>query len=81
MAKHRTAITSKGQTTIPKPIRDRLGVGPRDAIYWDVVEGEVRVTAGEPSFFRWFGAIRVGRGSTVADIERARGNRGRNGAV
>jgi antitoxin PrlF len=32
-------ITSKGQITIPKVVRDRLGVGPGDALEFDF-EGE-----------------------------------------
>jgi AbrB family looped-hinge helix DNA binding protein len=31
-------VTSKGQITIPKPVRDRLGIGPGDQI--DFVEDE-----------------------------------------
>jgi len=31
-----TAVTSKGQVTIPKPIRDRLGIERGDAIEFEV---------------------------------------------
>ena len=34
-----TTITSKGQVTIPKPIRDKLGLGPRDRVEF-VVRGQ-----------------------------------------
>jgi len=77
MAKLKTSITSKGQTTVPKAIREVLRVGPRDDVYWDVVDGEVRVSSGEPEFFRWFGSIRVGRGSIATDLARARRLRGK----
>ncbi|HYM60154.1 MAG TPA: AbrB family transcriptional regulator [Thermoanaerobaculia bacterium] len=76
MAKLRTSITSKGQTTVPKAIRNALGVRPLDNVYWEAADGVVRVTAGEPEFFRWFGAIHVGRGSVSGDIARARKLRG-----
>lgn len=78
MAKLKTSITSKGQTTVPKVIRQALGVRPLDNVYWEIIDGAVRLTAGEPEFFRWFGAIRVGRGSVSADIARARKLRGRS---
>jgi len=77
MTKLKTSITSKGQTTVPKPIREILGVGPHDEVYWDVVEGKVRVSSGEPEFFRWIGSIHVGRGSVAADVALARRRRGK----
>lgn len=38
-----SVITSKGQTTIPKAIRDRLGVEPGDRVDF-VVQGDGTVT-------------------------------------
>ena len=73
----KTSVTTKGQTTIPKPVRDALGVVPRDVVYWEIAGSEARVTAGEPGLFRWFGVLRVGRGSTVRDVAHARKQRGR----
>ena len=77
MKRVRTAVTTKGQTTIPKPVRDALGVEPHDSVYWEIADGQVRVTADEPEFFRWFGAIRVGPGSVSRDLTEARRKRGR----
>jgi bifunctional DNA-binding transcriptional regulator/antitoxin component of YhaV-PrlF toxin-antitoxin module len=71
MPKLRTALTTKGQTTVPKVIRDQLGVGPHDFINWEMIGDEVRVTGGSPAFFRWFGAIDVGPGSVEEDIKLA----------
>ena len=34
-------VTSRGQTTIPKPIRDRLGLEPGDRVLFVEREGEV----------------------------------------
>lgn len=78
MTKLRTAITTKGQTTIPKIIREKLGVRAHDFINWEVVGDEVRVTGREPAFFRWLGTIDVGEGSVEEHIETARRQRGRN---
>lgn len=33
-----TTLTTKGQVTIPKPIRDRLGLGPGSAVEFDIAE-------------------------------------------
>lgn len=38
-----TMLTSKGQVTIPKPIRDRLGLGPGSAVEFEVA-ADGRVT-------------------------------------
>ena len=35
---HRTKLTKKSQTTMPKPIRERLGVGPGDTVEWYVLQ-------------------------------------------
>jgi AbrB family looped-hinge helix DNA binding protein len=39
MAEMSPTITSKGQVTIPKPIRERMGVGPHDRVS-SIVEGD-----------------------------------------
>ncbi|AWJ87999.1 AbrB family transcriptional regulator (plasmid) [Azospirillum sp. TSH58] len=33
-----TTLTTKGQVTIPKPIRDRLGLGPGSAVEFEIAE-------------------------------------------
>lgn len=81
MTKLRTAVTTKGQTTVPKPIREKLGVRPHDFINWEVVGDEVRVTGRAPAFFRWLGTIDVGKESVEKAITMARRQRGRKGGL
>lgn len=33
-----TTVTSKGQVTIPKPVRDHLGIGPGSAVSFRLTE-------------------------------------------
>lgn len=33
-----TTVTSKGQVTIPKPVRDRLGIGPGSTVEFQLME-------------------------------------------
>ena len=72
-----STITSKNQTTVPREIRRKLGTGPGDVLHWEIENGEARVRPATLSFLRRRGTVRVGRGSTVADVERARARRGR----
>lgn len=38
-----SSITSKGQVTIPREVREELGVGTRDKIAFVIDDGEVRI--------------------------------------
>jgi len=57
-------VTEKGQVTIPKEIRDRLGIGPgsevdfveRDAVVL-LERREVALQAGEQSFDEWAASV------------------------
>lgn len=54
----RAKVTSKGQVTIPKAVRDALGVAPGDEILFRVVEGHA-VVARTPDFLDLAGAVEV----------------------
>lgn len=43
-----TRVSEKGQTTIPKEIRDRLGIEPGDQVQWSEDDGEVTVEKETP---------------------------------
>ena len=67
-----TTVTAKGQVTIPKPVRDRLGIKPGNAVAFELaqdgrivlvkVDGEGRVSRFEAM------RGRVGRGLTTDEI-------------
>jgi antitoxin PrlF len=38
-------LTSKGQTTVPKDIREKMGLKPGDKLYWTFVNGRAEVRA------------------------------------
>ncbi len=50
-------ITSKGRTTLPKSVREALGVGPGDRVRYVVSGDEVRITPVRP-LTRLFGALK-----------------------
>lgn len=41
-------VSSKGQVTLPKRVRDAIGVGPGDAVAYDVAKGVVTLRRLEP---------------------------------
>ena len=66
-----SAITSKGQTTLPKQVREALGVGAGDRVRYVILDNEVRILPMRP-IGRLFGALKHdGPRVTLEDMERA----------
>ena len=67
-----SAITSKGQTTLPKPVRKALGVVPGDRVRYVIFDNnEVRMIPVRP-LSRLFGVLRhKGLPVTLEDMDRA----------
>ena len=72
----KSKITAKYQTTVPKPVREELGLGPSDYLQWEVRDGEARVVPASHAFLEHRSSIRVGPGSVLDDIRSARRSRG-----
>lgn len=51
-----STVTKKGQTTLPKPVRETLGVRAGDRVRYVILEGEVRILSVRP-IDRLFGAL------------------------
>ena len=66
-----SAITSKGQTTLPKSVREALGVRAGDRIRYVILDNEVRILPVRP-IGRLFGALKHdGPPVTLEHLERA----------
>jgi AbrB family looped-hinge helix DNA binding protein len=72
-----STLTSKGQTTVPKEVRDALDLDVGDKLTWEISGGKVAVTTDRPAFFRWEGFIKNSSGDVVKEIAEARKRRGR----
>ncbi len=72
-----STITSKGQTTVPKEVRDALDLGPGDSLSWEVRGGKVAITTDRPALFRWEGVFKEGPSDAVRAVAEARKRRGR----
>ena len=66
-----SGITSKGQTTLPKAVRDALSVQAGDRVRYIIQGSEIRIVPVRP-ITRLFGALRHdGQAVTLGDMERA----------
>lgn len=67
-----TTLTSKGQVTIPKPVRDRLGVKPGDEVAFEMAaDGRVTVAKAKskPKRSRFAALLgHAGKGMTTDQI-------------
>ncbi|HEX9940617.1 MAG TPA: AbrB/MazE/SpoVT family DNA-binding domain-containing protein [Thermoanaerobaculia bacterium] len=76
----KSRITVKYQTTVPKEVREQLGVGPSDVLQWEVLGDHARVTVSGRAFLELRGSFKVGPGDPVEDVRRARELMGTEGA-
>ena len=66
-----SAITKKGQTTLPKTVRETLGVQAGDRVRYVISDGEVRILPVSP-IGRLFGVVRhEGPTVSVEEMEQA----------
>jgi antitoxin PrlF len=72
-----STLTTKGQTTVPKEVREALALEPGDKLSWEVRGGRVAVTTERPSLLEFEGFIKNSSGDVVAEIAEARKRRGR----
>ncbi len=69
-----SGITSKGQTTLPKKVRDALGVKPGDRIRYAILDGKVMMLPALPAA-RLYGRLQYhGPPKTLEEIDRAIGD-------
>ena len=66
-----SGITSKGRTTLPKAVREALGLLPGDRVRYLILDGEVRIRPVRP-IHRLFGVLaHDGPPVTLDDMQRA----------
>ena len=50
-------VSSKGQVTLPKKVREAIGVGPGDAVAYDLAKGVVTLRRLEPIDLAFHAAV------------------------
>jgi AbrB family looped-hinge helix DNA binding protein len=68
----KSIITSKYQTTIPKAVREHLGLSVKDALEWKLERGKIIVYHAKENFLQYRNAIKIGKGNISDDIKSAR---------
>lgn len=72
-------LTKKGQVTVPKEIRDALGIGPGTEVDWEIENGKAVLKRRIPTeaFDKWQGYLRGKLPANSVDemIEMLRGER------
>lgn len=72
----KSRVTSKNQTTVPKDVRERLGIHVSDVLVWETRDGLAEVYPASHRFLERRGTIRVSRGDVQRDVRAARRTRG-----
>jgi AbrB family looped-hinge helix DNA binding protein len=71
----KSTVTTKYQTTIPKAVREKLGISVNDSLEWVVEKGRVVVYPIHSYFLRYQGSVKIGAGDIAADIQSEREQR------
>jgi len=63
----KTVVSEKGQITIPKAVRDKLGLSPGTEIDFEAIGGRLvgRKAVTEDAFAKWRGRGKIPRGRSV----------------
>jgi len=72
-----STMTSKGQTTVPKEVREALGLEPGSKLLWEVRGGKVAITTERPLLWELEGFIKHGEPDAVKAVAAAWKMRGR----
>lgn len=71
-----STLTSKGQTTVPKEVREALDLEPGAKLHWEIRGGRVAITSERPALYELQGFIKHGP-DALAAVAQARKTRGR----
>lgn len=68
----KSSVRAKFRTTIPKVVREQLGIAVNDSLEWNVENGRMVVQRVHNNFLRYRGSVKTGAGDIFADIQSVR---------
>jgi len=72
-----STMTSKGQTTVPKEVREALDLTPGAKLQWEVRGGKVAISTERAALWALAGSVKGGPNDPVQAVAEARKRRGR----
>jgi len=72
-----STMTSKGQTTVPKEVREALDLTPGAKLRWEVRGGKVAISTERAALWALAGSVKGGPDDSVQAVAEARKRRGR----
>jgi antitoxin PrlF len=66
-----STVTDKGQTTVPRQVREALGIKPRQRLQWDIEDDGSVTVRPESSALALFGSLKPRRKSSGIKAEKA----------
>jgi bifunctional DNA-binding transcriptional regulator/antitoxin component of YhaV-PrlF toxin-antitoxin module len=64
----KTTVSVRGQTVVPRAIRERMGIVPQTKLKWQIVDGVIVVQPIPPDPVQAAVGILKGRGPTIDDL-------------
>ena len=64
----KTTVSVRGQTVVPREIREKMGIEPQSKLKWQIVDGQIIVTPIPPDPVRASVGLLKGKGLTTEDL-------------
>ncbi|MDY6774433.1 MAG: AbrB/MazE/SpoVT family DNA-binding domain-containing protein [Candidatus Nanohaloarchaea archaeon] len=65
-------VGERGQVTVPKDIRERLGIGPGSEVEFSVEDGDIVMDTSKDSFVDWLDEVREEVGELEKTVDEYR---------
>ena len=64
----KSTVSIRGQTVVPREIREKMGIEPQSKLEWQIVDGQIIVTPIPPDPVRASVGLLKGKGLTTEDL-------------
>lgn len=64
----KSTVSVRGQTVVPREIREKMGIEPQSKLEWRIVDGQIVITPIPPDPVRASVGLLKGKGLTTDDL-------------